>query len=104
APGKPERSARRAREGRLDARHARRTPLRTLRRRQARRVAGLHQTRLPLGNGEIPRPLLNHLQQLASAKRVLDTKGTKEEISISFLCVLRVLCVAYTLLTSSPPH
>src|SRR5262249_25107624 len=45
-----ERGARRAREGRPDARDARRPPVRAFRRRQARRVARLHQARLAVGD------------------------------------------------------
>ena len=53
-PGQPERGARRAREGRPRARHARRAPLRALRRRQARGVARLHQARLAVGGRSVP--------------------------------------------------
>ena len=58
AAGQPERGAGRAREGRPGARNARRAPVRTLPRRQARRVARLHQARLAVGDRSVPRHVL----------------------------------------------
>ena len=59
AAGQPERSARRAREGRPGAGHARRAHLRALPRGQARGVARLHQARLAVGDRSIPGDVLN---------------------------------------------
>src|SRR6185436_4955704 len=90
AAGQLERGARRARERRPGARDARRASLRTLRDCEARRVARLHQTRLALGDSEVPGRVLIS-ESLSLYQRTRHTSCTMRLVLSPSSCVRRKL-------------